>query len=198
MAGKAQRLRLEFTVEERKQLEQIRRSRTESVRRVERASILLTLADIGAVPETGAHLGFNNQMVWDTYRRYQDVGAIGALDDLPRSGRPPKITQAAKLWVIGIACQKPLAFDYPHELWTLRLLAQHVAKTCVEAGHDCLVLANASTVWRLLNAHDLKPHRVTYYLEKRDPLLTGNKSVSATSIALPRPQNPNPKLTAAS
>ena len=28
--------------------------------------------------------------------------------------------------------------------------------------------AAKATIWRILNAHDLKPHRVRYYLERRD------------------------------
>ncbi|SDZ20182.1 Transposase [Nitrosomonas sp. Nm58] len=37
------------------------------------------------------------------------------------------------------------------------------------AGFTRLVQANKTTVWRILKEHDIKPHRIRYYLEKRDP-----------------------------
>ncbi|MGG4452144.1 IS630 family transposase [Brevibacillus porteri] len=53
--------------------------------------------------------------------------------------------------------------------WTQRLLAQHVRNHAVSAGHECLSRMSPSSVYRLLNAHDLQPHKVRYYLERRDP-----------------------------
>jgi transposase len=37
-----------------------------------------------------------------------------------------------------------------------------------EAGFERLTQAHKTTVWRILDAHELKPHRVRYYLERRD------------------------------
>jgi transposase len=36
-------------------------------------------------------------------------------------------------------------------------------------GFPRLARAGKTTVWRILDAHELKPHRVRYYLHKRDP-----------------------------
>ena len=61
------------------------------------------------------------------------VGPLKAIDDLPRSGRPPELTEAS--WLIGEACAQPKDRGYPHELWTLRLLATHARCYGPLAGH---------------------------------------------------------------
>lgn len=71
-------------------------------------------------------------------RRVKAVGPLKAIDDLPRSGRPPDITEAARTWLIGQACVKAKDRGYPHELWTLRLLGAHAREHGPVAGHACL------------------------------------------------------------
>jgi transposase len=39
----------------------------------------------------------------------------------------------------------------------------------VAAGHDCLSRLSQGTLCKILAAQDLKPHKVRYYLERRDP-----------------------------
>src|SRR5580700_1614897 len=48
------------------------------------------------------------------------AGPLKAIDDLPRSGRQPELTEAS--WLIGEAWDQPKDRGYPHELWTLRQL----------------------------------------------------------------------------
>jgi hypothetical protein len=56
------------------------------------------------------------------------------------------------------------------ELWTLSALASFVSKGAARAaGFDRLAEAGKSTVWRILNENDIKPHKIRYYLETRDP-----------------------------
>ena len=42
-------------------------------------------------------------------------------------------------------------------------------KRAVDAGFPRLAQVGKTTVWRILNEQNIKPHRVRYYLEKRDP-----------------------------
>jgi hypothetical protein len=81
----------------------------------------------------------------------------------------PVITEAAKAWVISVACIKPKDLGLAAELWTLSALARHIAVHAEAAGFPRLARAGKSTVWRILDEHQLKPHKITYYLEKRDP-----------------------------
>jgi transposase len=70
--------------------------------------------------------------------------------------------------VVDLACRKPKDLGLAAEMWTLAALAQYVAAHAEQATHTRLARAGKSTVWRILQAHELKPHRVRYYLEQRD------------------------------
>ena len=101
-------------------------------------------------------------------RRALRLGVLAALDDSPRPGKAPEITSEAKAWLVSLACQKAKALGYPHELWTTRLLARHVREHAAVAGHPCLQKLVQGTVCKILARHDIKPHKVRYYLERRD------------------------------
>jgi transposase len=58
---------------------------------------------------------------------------------------------------------------YPHEVWTTRLLARHARKHGPAEGHACLGKLVQGTVCKILNEREVKPHKVRYYLERRDP-----------------------------
>jgi hypothetical protein len=105
---------------------------------VERSAIILHLADRRNAGETPAALGIDRQRVTRCARRVTAVVPLQAIHDLPRSGRPPDIPEAARAWLIGEACAKAKERGYPHELWTLRLLAAHARRHGPTAGHTCL------------------------------------------------------------
>jgi hypothetical protein len=75
----------------------------------------------------------------------------------------------AKAWVVHLACTKPKELGYASELWTLQALADHVRGRARAAGHPSLALAAKATVQRILTEQHLQPHKVKYYLERRDP-----------------------------
>jgi len=79
------------------------------------------------------------------------------------------LSAEAKAWVVALACRKPKELGYAQELWTTRLLAQHVRKHCVAAGHPSLQRLSRGTVSKILAAVEVQPHKLRYYLERRDP-----------------------------
>ena len=93
---------------------------------------------------------------------------MAALDDSPRPGKAPKITLEAKAWLVSLACQKAKALGYPHELWTTRLLARHAREHATVDGHRCLANLAQGTFCKILDSEEVKPHKVRYYLERRD------------------------------
>ncbi|MDN5936802.1 MAG: IS630 family transposase [Nitrosospira sp.] len=97
------------------------------------------------------------------------LGALAALSDMPRKGRPVKIDDDARAWIVSLACQKPKELGYPEELWTTRLLAAHVRAHCEAAGHPSLAKLARGTVSKILSAQNIRPHKINYYLERRDP-----------------------------
>jgi transposase len=97
------------------------------------------------------------------------MGAEAALKDAYHRPRAPVITEQARAWVVHLACSKPQELGYAAELWTRSLLAQHVRREALRAGHPSLSRAVKATVQRILAEQPLHPERVRYYLEKRDP-----------------------------
>src|SRR5258708_15728352 len=95
-------------------------------------------------------------------------GPLAALDDLPRPGKEPTITPEAKAWLVSLACEKAKEHGYPHELWTTRLLARHARDNAPAAGHESLANLVQGTVCKILAQEEVKPHKVRYYLERRD------------------------------
>lgn len=97
------------------------------------------------------------------------MGADAALQDTYHRPHAPVITEEARAWVIHLACSKPKELGYAAELWTRSLLAQHVRREALQAGHPSLSRAAKATIQRILAEQPLHPERVRYYLEKRDP-----------------------------
>jgi transposase len=150
-------------------LEAIARSRTEPASRVERARILLRYHDDPSSYAVGAAVGVTHQTVQRCVARAEKFGVMAALDDSPRPGKEPQITAEARAWIVSLACQKAKDVGYPHELWTTRLLARHAREHGPAAGHPCLARIAQGTVCKILARHEVKPHKVRYYLERRDP-----------------------------
>lgn len=116
----------------------------------------------------GRALGVHHQTVQRCVERAVAHGPLAALDDQPRPGKEPTITAAAKAWLVSLACRKAKELGYPHELWTTRLLARHAREHGPAAGHQCLAKLAQGTVCKILDRHEVKPHKVRYYLERRD------------------------------
>ena len=150
------------------ELEAIARSRTEWACRVQRARILLAYHADPSTYAVADAIGVTHQTVQRCLDRAVRFGVMAALDDRPRPGKAPEITADAKAWLVSLACQKAKDLGYPHELWTTRLLARHVREHSVAAGHPCMANIVQGTVCKILARHDVKPHKVRYYLERRD------------------------------
>ncbi len=146
----------------------ITRSRTEPASRVERARVLLAYREDPSFFAVGHALGVHHQTVQRCVERALAYGPMAALDDRPRSGKEPTITAEARAWLVSLACRKAKELGYPHELWTTRLLARHAREHGPAAGHACLANLVQGTVCKIFDRHEVRPHKVRYYLERRD------------------------------
>ena len=169
MPAKRQRPGLNLTDEQRSTLTVVSRSRTDEQRRVERAQILLAYAEDESIAAIVRRLGTYRRKVERLVDKALELGPLAALDDLKRRGRPAAITSEARAWLLALACEKPKDLGYSYELWTTELLARHAREHCREAGHPSLARLSRGTVSKILNRNDLRPHKVRYYLERRDP-----------------------------
>src|SRR5947209_4081027 len=169
MAGWRRAIELALSNEDIATLRTIARSRTESASRVERARMLLAYWDEPSFFKVGRTVGVHHQTAQRCVERAVAHGAMAALDDRPRPGKEATITAEAKAWVADLACRKAKELGYPHELWTTRLLARHAREQGPAEGHTCLANLAQGTLCNILNGQEVKPHKVRYYLERRDP-----------------------------
>jgi len=168
MAAARKVVELALTEQDLARLQSIARSRTEPASRVERAKILLHYHDDPSCYAVSRDVGVTHQTVQRCLLRATTFGVMTALDDSPRPGKEREITADARVWLVSLACQKPKELGYPHELWTTRLLARHAREHGSTAGHTCLSRIAQGTVCKILACEDVKPHKVRYYLERRD------------------------------
>lgn len=159
---------LTFRPEVKEQLEQISKSRTEKASRVQRSKILLAYSSGDTVSAIAREFSTNRPKVERCIDKALQLGALTSLDDLQRSGKPIEITAEAKTWFINLACRKPKELGYSFELWTNRLLAMHVRKHCKKEGHPSLARLCRGTVSKILKSSNIRPHKINYYLERRD------------------------------
>ena len=160
---------LQFTNEERNELKQIASSRMEPSAHIQRARALLMYERGSPNKEIASEVGISTVALSKLINKCVSIGPLASLDDLPRSGRTATITDDDKAYIKHIACYKPTEFGYPEELWSQSRLAKHVREHCVEDGYPNLANVNKSMVWKFLDEDDIKPFRIRYYLEKRDP-----------------------------
>lgn len=160
---------LVLSAEDRAYLETQTRTRTIQAQTVTRARILLLKADGLSIDEIADKVDLNRKSVMLCINKYNAGGVENALFDAPGRGRNAEITDEEKAWIINIACQKPAAFGYAAETWTYAKLTSHINKTAEEAGYVRLSTIHKSTVHTILDEADIKPFRIKYYCENRDP-----------------------------
>jgi len=151
-----------------KELQILSLSRTASHRSVIRAKILLKYYDGATVTHIAADLNTNRPLVERTINKGLAYGVIPALKDLPGRGAKRVISDDAKSWVLSIACSKPSDFGYSYETWTYSLLISYIRDHCIAAGFDCLQKIGKGVLNGILSKGNIKPHKISYYLERRD------------------------------
>jgi len=164
------RPKLVLTSDEKKDLDELRRrSRTAAVRDVQRAQILLRYHAGETVSQIARALKTTRKSVLKWIDKALQMGVKAGMKDTSHKPREAVITDDAKAWVVHLACTKPKDLGYAAELWTRSALARHVRRDAATAGFPALSRAGKATVQRILKAQELQPHKVRYYLERRDP-----------------------------
>lgn len=160
---------ISLTSEDRAYLETKTKARTIQAQTVLRAKILLLKADGMTIDAIADKVDMNRKSVMLCINKYLEGGIENALFDAPGRGRNAEITDDEKAWIINIACQKPVNLGYSAEVWTRALLTKHINKYAESAGHMRLSTISQSKVRTILEESDIKPNKVTYYCENRDP-----------------------------
>ncbi len=127
-----------------------------------RAQIVLAAARGRASAQIAAGL----HVSVDTVRKWRGRFAARGLDgltDLPRSGRPRRITALERAAVVALACQLPAATGVPLARWSGPELAAEITK----AGLATPV--SPSSILRILAEHPIKPWQYQSWICPRDP-----------------------------
>lgn len=128
-----------------------------------RARIVLRAADIDQPSnlQISHELGCNNHTVGKWRRRYHDLGLSG-LQDAVRSGRPKTIAPATRVRVISMASALPQDQERSVTRWSL----DEIVTALLEALNTERL--SRSSIWRILQDVDLKPHKSEYWLNSHD------------------------------
>ena len=164
--------RLELTPEDLATLRLWESSGKTEQRLAVRARVVLAAAEglsLKAIAEkTG--LGYNSCLKWR--KRFQAVG-LGGLVDAPGRGRRESISQEQRLEVMALACTTPVDGS---NAWSVRKLAEATG-------------FGVGTIHRILNAGDLKPHKVRHWCGKSpDPEFT-EKQAAIIGLYMNPPEN---------
>ena len=169
MSRRTQRAPLILSDEERKRLNSLSQSRKAPLREIQRARILLAYWVRTPIQDIAREIGVNRQTVYKCIDKALSMGWEAGLSDFYHRPKEPMITPEAKAWIVSLACTKPKDLGLAAELWTFRALATYVRTHAGEMGHASLLKAAKSTIHRILEGQTLKPHKITYYLERKDP-----------------------------
>jgi len=168
MANICKKEKLVLSIEEISKLNTYSRSKTLPHREVLRAQVLLNYHQGKPITEINRITGVSRRVIYEYIEKALSFGVEKALKDLYHSPKEPVITQESKLWVTNLACKKPKEYGYAAEFWTYSSLARHTRNNAPNEGHICLAKAAKATIHRILNESKIKPHKIKYYLEKRD------------------------------
>lgn len=160
---------LALSDEDKDYLKTLSKKRTIQAQIVDRAKILLYKSVGMTFSDIAEKLAVSPSTVRLCISKYYEGGVENALFDTQRPGRPAEITDDAKAWMINIVCQRPAELGYAQELWTLSSLHKHIQKHAEEAGYPRLSSVTKPYIQKFLKEQDIKPFKIKYYCEKRDP-----------------------------
>lgn len=165
--------KLEITPEHKAELEKLLKSGMTPVIIAQRAKILMAKSEGKPNNQIADELGINTRTVLLWVNKYINRNENDSLHELLNvskgRGCKEEITGEAKTWLISVACQKPKDLGYAAETWTTKALTAHIRNNAIEAGYERLATISESGVYRILDKADIKPFRIQYYCERRDP-----------------------------
>ena len=160
-------------------LKEFSRSRTYSACIVDRARIFVMSMEDKLNQDIGKELGmhYNSVALWR--QRFVEAGPrlqaieMDHLEDLkkelflllsdnPRKGAPRTFTDELRTEIVTIACQFPRDYGFEAGKWSLSLI--------IEAGKTIGLVEtiSPSSVNRILNEVDVRPHKKVYWLNSKD------------------------------
>src|ERR1039457_3181392 len=153
---------VQLTASERRTLKKRARGHKTAHRDWRRALIVLAAARGHPNAKIAARMGVSQDMGRKWRGRFAESGLAG-LADLPRSGRPRRITALERAEVCAMACQLPAATGVPMARWSCPELATELAGRGLVSG------ISPSSVRRILAENPVKPWQYQSWIFPRDP-----------------------------
>ena len=151
-----------LTAAERTMLKKRARGATTAYRDRLRALIVLAAAR----GRDNARIAADLQITVDTVRKWRGRFAgrgLAGLADLPRCGRPRRISELTRAAVVALACQLPAATGVPLSRWTGPELLAEVTRAAPDEK------LSVSSVLRILAEHPVKPWQYQSWISPRAP-----------------------------
>lgn len=160
-----------LTQEAKSELERLRNKRSTPVALATRAEMILLAAAGHSNADIARRLRCQAHVVGKWRQRFSQSG-LSALADRVRSGRPVTMTERETKRVVMAACRQPRK---GLSRWSVRTLAQHLDLP-------------PARVQRILQAHDLHPHRLRTFTFSPDPQFE-EKLLEVVALYMQPPQN---------
>ena len=154
-----------------KELKRRSRSRTVSTRVSQRAKLVLLFLDGVSKSEISRRLDLSRARVIEWVKRFE-VDGLAGLDELEGRGRKESYTAGQRKRIVETACRKPRR---GLSRWSVRTLARHLS-------------IDKDKVHRVLNEHDLHPHRIRTFNFSPDPEF-GEKLLDVVGLYMSPPAN---------
>jgi hypothetical protein len=166
MARPVYKYKINLSGKEKKELRQAKKKGRKNARLVIRTLIIL-LANAGkTIAQTATALDCCEQTVLNQRQRFlkrRSEGAVVALLDLPRSGRPVTYGAKERVQVVAIVCETLEAHKLPLSRFSITDLQRIVVKA------EGLATLSHASLGRILKQNALKPWQYRYWLFPRDP-----------------------------
>lgn len=145
------------------QLERLAHSLTAPHREVLRAQMVLQCARGVSPAAIAQRLGCSDRTVRKWRERFAKAPGLDSLKDQPRSGRPARVSVTTRCEVVKLACQRPEGSKAPfRQVWSLDSLQEALRE---QTGWSL----SRSEIQRILQAEQLRPHRMRLWLHSPDP-----------------------------
>ncbi len=173
-----------LTEEEERVITKLARSRTASVRLVQRAKIIQLAKEGHTIPQIMQQLGMTERIVRKWWKRFEQQGLAG-LEDAPRPGAPSRYTAENKARVLEAALTRPSDLDLGFHCWTFERLAAYV--------HEHLGIHMQKTrIFEILQEEGLRwRHEETWFGDRVDPDFAKKRGPSSGSAKKLHPTAPS-------
>lgn len=147
-------------------------TQAEDRRTFQRVQAVLLVARGRRVSEVASISGVSEQTIYNWVHLYLDQHEVAALEDEPRSGRPPAARRITAARIPRELRRSPLKLGYQTNVWTVETLALHLGER-----YHCLITPR--TLRRRMKGAGLVCKRPRYFYAEKDPHRAQKKGLSS-------------------